>query len=219
MHLRFGLHTAVYILSVSAVLAAALNPNGTARFLRRHTTRLAATVRSVSETATSAPVVAASEIKRSPAGQTKSRDLRQGEYRVAIGSLLNARLRSPIDSRTAQRAEQIDAVLVEAVKQDDVELIPGGSVLHGTIAEVEAATRDNPRGRVEIVFTVVQHADTRSRAAIRTRPLTFEAELPADTARGKRTPKKQPIDVVLAAGHSLMLTLADTLVVYIPTGR
>src|SRR5688572_24700722 len=65
MQVRLGLHTAMYILSVSAVLAAALNPNGTAMFLRRHTSRIAATVRHVSETATGAPVVAASEMKRS----------------------------------------------------------------------------------------------------------------------------------------------------------
>jgi hypothetical protein len=221
MQLRFGLHTAVYIMSVSAVMAAALNPNGTARFLRRHTARFAATVRSVSETATSAPVVAASEIRRTPSAgvQTKSRDLRPGEYRVAIGTVLSARLRNAIDSRTAQAADQIDAVLTEPVKQDDVELIPSGSVLHGAILQAHAATKDTPLGRVEIAFTVVQHADTRSRAAIRTRPSSFEAEPPPEPARGRRPSKKQPIDVVVPAGHALMLTLADTLVVYVPTSR
>ena len=223
MLVRLGLHTAMYVLSVSAVVAAALNPNGTARFLRRHTTRLAATVRSFSETATSGPVVAASEINRARSaalsGQTKSRDLRPGEYRVAIGTILSARLRNALDSRTAQAAGQIDAVLTDPIKQDDVELIPAGSVLHGAIVQAQAATKDNLLGRVEIVFTVVQHAETRSRAAIRTRSLIFEAEPPAEPARGRRPSKKQPIDVVLPAGHSLMLTLADTLVVHIPVSR
>lgn len=218
MQARLGLHTAMYILSVTAVLAAALNPNGTATFLRHHSRRIAATVRSVSETATGAPA-AASEMKRPPStGQTRARELRPDQYRLAIGTVLPVQLRSAIDSATARVHEQFDAVLSAPVKQDDIELIPSGSVLHGTIVQAEPATRERPRGRVEIVFTVVQHADTRSRAAIRTRPLMFEAEAPAETARGRKA-KKQPIDVVLPAGHHLMLTLADTLVVHIPHAR
>ncbi len=218
--MRLGLHTLIYVLSASTVMAAFYNPNGTARFLRRHAAKISATVRTVSETAAATPVVAASGIKRAPSSnQTRSRDLRPGEYRVTIGSVLTARLKSPIDSSTAQANDQIDAVLSDPVKKDEVELIPSGSILHGAVVKAEPATRDAPRGRVEIVFTVVLHADTQSRAAIRTRPLAFEAAAPAETAAGKRTPKKQPIDLVLPAGHPLLLTLADPLVVYIPTAR
>ena len=136
-----------------------------------------------------------------------------------IGSVLMARLRSEIHSRTIQVNDQVDAELTEPVRQDGVELIPGGSLLHGAVVRAEAATKETPRGRVEIVFTVVQHAESGSRAAIRTRKLAFEAEAPAEPARGRRAPKRQPIDVVLPAGHPLVLTLAEPLVVYIPTGR
>jgi hypothetical protein len=219
MRMRLVLQTLMYVLTVSLVSSAALNPYGTARFLRRHTARLATTARTLSESATVAPVVAASGIKRTPSSrQTPSGDLRPGQYRVAIGSVVTARLKSRIDSSTAQVNDQIDAVLSEPVKQDEVELIPSGSILHGTIVRAEPATRE-ARGRVEIVFSVVQHAQTRSRAAIRTRPMLFEAEVPPETGRGKRTPKKQPIDLVLPSGTALLLTLADTLVVYIPTAR
>ena len=216
--MRLGLHTLIYVLSASTVMAAFYNPNGTVRFLRRHAAKISATVRTVSETAAAAPVVAAAGIKRTPsANQARSRDLRPGEYRVTIGSVLTARQKSPIESRTAQANDQIDAVLSDPVKKDEVELIPSGSILHGTIVKAEPATRD-ARGRVEIVFTVVLHADTGSRAAIRTRPLAFEAAAPPETAGGKR-PKKQPIDLVLPSGHPLLLTLADPLVVFIPTAR
>jgi hypothetical protein len=201
-------------------MAAATRPNDTARFLRRHTAAIAASVRTVNESATVAPVVAASGIKRTPSpGQARPRDLRPGEYRVAIGTVLTARLKGAIDSATAQANDQIDAVLSDPVKQNDVELIPAGSILHGTIVQADAATRDTPRGRVAIVFTVVQHAETRSRAAIRTRPLTFEAEDPPASGRGQRSPKKQPIDLVLPSGNPLLLTLADSLVVHIPAPR
>lgn len=220
MRMRLELDTILYVLTVAAFTAAALNPNGTARFLRRHGGTIAATFRSASESATGAPVVAAAGIKRTPSpSQTRRRDLGPGEYRVATGTGLTARLKSAIDSGTAQANDQIDAVLSDPVTQDEVELIPSGSILHGTIRQALPATRDTPRGRVEIVFTVVQHAQSGSRAAIRTRPLMFEAEAPPETGRGKRTAKNQLIDLVLPAGNPLLLTLADTLVVRIPTAR
>jgi hypothetical protein len=67
------------------------------------------------------------------------------------------------------------------------------------------------------MFTVVQHAETQSRAAIRTRTLTFQAEPPAETAGRRR--KRQPIDVVLPAGHPLLLTMGEALFVYIQNPR
>jgi hypothetical protein len=54
VRVRLGLHTAVYILSVSLVMAAALNPVGTARVLRRQVSRIAAVVRAVPATAAAA---------------------------------------------------------------------------------------------------------------------------------------------------------------------
>lgn len=219
MQVRLFLHTALYVLAVSAVIASAIDPAGTARFLRRHTRQLAAAVRTVSDT-TGGPVVTAAEIEPRPAAtQTRVRDLRPGEYRVAIGTGLTARLRTAVDSGSARVNDQVDAVLTGGITQDGVELIPGGSVLHGAIVQVAPASKALPRGRVEIVFTVVQHAETRSRAAIRTRPLAFEADLPADTGRGSKGAKKQPIDVVLPAGHPIAASLAEPLVVAIPTGR
>jgi hypothetical protein len=214
--LRLVFHTAVYVLSVSAVISAAINPAGTARFLRRHTRELASTVRTVSASAPGTPVVAAAEITPRPAAQTRA--LPPNAHRVPIGAVLNAKLRTPVDSRTAQRNDQIDAVLTDAVVEDGVELIPAGSVLHGAIVLAERATKDAPRGRVEMMFTVVQHAETRSRAAIRTRTLTFEAEPPANAARSGKA-KRQPIDVVLPAGQPLLLTLGEALLVYIQPPR
>lgn len=220
MQLRLLLHTAMYVVSVSAVLAAALNPAGTATALRKQTRRVVAAARNVSASATAAPIVAASEINPRPASaQTKARDAGAAAHRVPIGAVLAARLRSPIDSRTAQANDQVDAILTSPVVQDNVELIPAGSALHGTILLAEPATKEAPRGRVEIIFTVVQHAETRSRAAIRTRKLTFEAEAPPEPGRGRRAAKRQPIDVALPAGEPLMLTLAEALVVYIPVAR
>jgi hypothetical protein len=215
---RLLLNTALYIASVATVMAAALNPAGTAALLRRQTVRLGAAVRTVSNNAHE-PVVAASEIKARPSpAQAKSRGARPGEYRVAIGTPIPARLRTPIDSGTARVNDQVDAILTSPVTQDGVELIPAGSTLHGRIVQADSATKKAPLGRIDMVFTVVQHADTHSRAAIRTHTFTAEAEAPAEIT-GMRTPKRQPIDVALAAGHPIVLTLSEPLLVYIPNAR
>jgi hypothetical protein len=219
MRLRLVLHTALYLCSVAAVLASAMNPVGTARFLRRHSGRVVSAVRSVADS-TASPVAAASGIKARPGdAQTRPRDLRRGEYRVPIGAALSARLRTPIDSRTIRANDQIDATLTDAVSQDGVELIPVGSILHGTIVDARPASREMPLGRVEMIFTVVQHAETRSRAAIRTRTLTIDADPPAAGPTGRRPSKPQPIDVVLNAGHPLTLTLSEPLLVYVAPAR
>lgn len=55
MQVRLALHTAFYILSVSLVMAAAINPTGTARALRRNAARVAAVVRTASPNAPPAP--------------------------------------------------------------------------------------------------------------------------------------------------------------------
>jgi len=220
MHLRLLLNTVVYVLSVSAVIAAALNPTGTARVLRRQATRVAAGVRTVTSTA-SEPVVSASEMRvRRLAGpdQGRSRDLKPGAYRVAIGTVVSASLRSGISSATAHMNDQIDATMTAPVIQDGVELIPAGSIIQGRVHQVEAATKKSPLGRVEIMFTVVQHAETRSRAAIQSRPLTFEAQMPAENAV-VRAVKRQPIDVTLPAGHPIAVVLSEPLLVYLPTAR
>jgi hypothetical protein len=47
MRVRLALHTAFYILSVSLVMASAINPVWTARMLRRQASRVAAVVRTV----------------------------------------------------------------------------------------------------------------------------------------------------------------------------
>jgi len=222
MLLRLVLNTAVYVLAVFAVVAAAINPAGTARVLRRQAVRAAAAVRTVTVTATaSEPIVAASEIHmRSGAApaQTKSRTLKPGEYRVAIGTLISARLRTTVDSRTARANDQVDATLTAPVTQDGVELIPVGSIIHGRIVQAEAATKKAPLGRVELMFTVVQHADTHSRAAIETRALAFVAEAPPENGV-VRAVKRQPIDVVLEAGRPIAVVLSEPLLVYLQNSR
>jgi hypothetical protein len=148
----------------------------------------------------------------------QSKGARADQYRVPAGTVVSVRLRTPIDSSVSRENDQVDAVLSDAVTQDGVELIPAGSLLHGTILTVEPATKKSPLGQVSFAFAVVQHGETGSRAPFRTQTVSLAAEPPAP-ATTKRAPKRQPIDVVLPAGHPLEVTLREPLVVAIPKAR
>jgi hypothetical protein len=151
------------------------------------------------------------------APETKTPPKRFDEYRLAIGTPLAAELRTPISSASSESGDQVDATLTEAVTQDGVELIPAGSVLHGSVVEAVASSTAEPRGYVAIAFVVVQHSMTGSRAAIKTRPFVIKAEMPEDAApSAERHTKVYPVDVVVHRGHRLQLTLAEPLLVRIP---
>jgi hypothetical protein len=142
--------------------------------------------------------------------------VRPDQYRIPIGTIMAVRLRTPIDSSANHANDQVDAVLLEPFTQNGVELIPSGSVFHGSLVRVEAASRKAPRGLVSIAFAVVQHAETGSRAPCRTRAITIEAPEPPAGAGKPRASRRQPIDIVLPAGSPLLLTLDEPLVVAIP---
>ena len=63
MHVRLGLHTALYVLSVSLVMAAAINPAWTNRVLRRQVSRITAIVRTVPAVVSGTPVPSSSPAK------------------------------------------------------------------------------------------------------------------------------------------------------------
>jgi hypothetical protein len=210
---------ALFIASVSLTIAVGMHPQRTRTTVRRYASLIAGIGREGVASAATTPVtgaVAPRPASSRPTAAVKSEPSRQDYYRVPIGTIVSAKLRTPIDSSTSQLNEQIDAVLTEAITREGVELIPAGSVLHGTLVEVEPASRTMPLGRAAIAFAVVQHAESRSRAPFRTRPVTFEAQPPAETAGARRGAKRQPIDLVLPAGHPLRLTLDAPLVVAIP---
>jgi hypothetical protein len=143
-----------------------------------------------------------------PAAQSgKKRPARLRQFRLPIGTRLPVHLRTPVGSATSLVDDQVDAKLAEVVTQDGLELIPAGSLVHGKVVEVVPASPKGEPARITLVFAVVQHALTQSRAAIRTRTVTLEAPV--------GDPKK-PADVALGAGYPMVLTLSEPLLVYLP---
>jgi hypothetical protein len=215
--------TALYVVSSSFLIVIAMNPVRAAAVIRSQERFVVQAVRHLIDTGTDTPIVAAAEPAAAPVpvpAQAKRRAVTPTDhYRVPIGTVVSARLRTPIDSSVNQVNDQVDAVLSEAVTQDGVELIPAGSVLHGTITSVEAASREAPLGQVSFSFAVVQHAQTGSRAEFVTRSISVEAQPPAEPTGKRRGGRIQPIDVQWAAGRPLQVTLAQPLVVAIPKIR
>ena len=197
-----------------------MNPVRAATVLR-HQARLAmVAARDAVDSDTTTPVivVAAEPVAASAPPQTKSRGAsRADHYQVPIGTVVSVRLRTAIDSSVNHVNDQVDAVLSDPVRQDGVELIPSGSLLHGTILTVDAATRETPLGRVSFAFALIQHGESGSRAPFPTRAITIEAQPPTPPAGKHR--RDPPTDVGLPVGHPLQLTLNEPLVVAIPKAR
>ena len=136
-------------------------------------------------------------------------------FQVAAGSILQARLKTPIDSASTRVDDQIDAELAGPVNQDGTELIPAGSPIIGKVLDVTRASSRQPLGRVAIAFYVIEHPLTGSRAAIDTHAVVLQAAPAADEGRDRRV-KKAPVDVRSLPAQLLNVRLSQPLIVYIP---
>jgi hypothetical protein len=124
-------------------------------------------------------------------------------------------MRTPLDSATALVDDQIEAVLWSPVIQDEIELIPEGSVAIGRVREFVRASEKTPAGSLTVTFTIVEHAETRSRAPINTQNVVFAAPLP-EPQRGRFKRRPKPVDVSIGPGSRLVAVTSVPLTVWIP---
>jgi hypothetical protein len=124
-------------------------------------------------------------------------------------------LRTPFDSASARVDDQLEATLWSPVIQDEVELIPAGSVLSGKITNVVKASKRTPIGSVTFVLSVVQHAGTADRAMLPTQKIVMDAPVEPVT-RGGAARKVKPTDVTMAEGARFVAITREPLIVKIP---
>lgn len=129
------------------------------------------------------------------------------EYQVAAGTALPIELRTRLSSKRNQPFDEVEGRLLRPVTAGDVELVPAGARVLGTVTDSQAAT---PRSAARLAFTfhVIEHPDTGSRATIRSSELSF-----ASAAPGRRAPAS---DVELGKGVDATVTLLAPLAVRIP---
>jgi hypothetical protein len=141
-----------------------------------------------------------------PAGSTYER------YQIAAGTLVAIELRTSLSSATARVGDPVDGRLLRALvaEDEDVELVPAGATVLGTVREVEPAGKKTP-GRLAFAFHVIEHPETGSRASVRTTLLSFESE------RARKA--KTFADLRLSPGTNASVTLLAPLSVKIPVVR
>jgi hypothetical protein len=132
-------------------------------------------------------------------------------YQVPAGTVLPGLLRATLDSSRVRVEDRVSALLRTSISQNRLELIPAASTIHGKVLDVIPASRWQPRGRIVVGFSFVEHGATRNRIAIAARPVIFE---PVDVV-GAGIPRRS-IDVRVNAGEVLYITLAEPLVVRLP---
>jgi hypothetical protein len=134
-------------------------------------------------------------------------------YQVPAGTALLLKLATPIDSATASIDDQVEATLWSPVVQNGVELIPVDSVTIGKIVEVTRATERSPYGSVSFLFSVIEHAETGSRAMVTTRKVLVEAPRPSESDKPR---KPKPVQATMASGTPFVAMTAEPLIVRIP---
>ena len=139
---------------------------------------------------------------------------RLDRYQVPAGTALLLKLKTPLDSSKVSVDDQVEATLWSPVVQDGVELIPVGSVAIGKVLEVKRATERIPAGSVAFAFSIVEHAETGSRAMLTTRKVLVEAPPQDEGSRGKQKPK--PTQATMSEGAAFVAMTAEPLVVRIP---
>ena len=96
------------------------------------------------------------------------------EVTLPAGTALPLDLTTAVSSETATVETPVTARLRNAVTIDGATALPAGTVLHGSVIDVERAGRVQGRSRLVLRFT---EADVDgARESIRTNPITFEGE-------------------------------------------
>ena len=132
------------------------------------------------------------------------------DYRVPAGAMLQARLRTTVGSASNQVDDQVDAILLEPVTADGIELIPAGSAIHGKVVAVTPASTRAPR---PTLHCLLRRPACRHRQPRRHRHAPIRSASPPDEPAQGRRPKKYPVTwgLSLAARHRHVGPTADRL--------
>jgi hypothetical protein len=132
---------------------------------------------------------------------------RYEEYQVAAGTTLPIELRTRLSSAAVRRGDHLEGRLLRAIVAGDVELVPAGATVLGTISQVEGPRPKEP-ARLAFTFHVIEHPATGSRATIRAAERVFASQRP---------PKSKVFpDVELEKGTDASVLLLAPLVVRLP---
>lgn len=127
----------------------------------------------------------------------------------ADGSIIHALLRTPLDSATSAKGDTVEAVMTEPLIASDHLILPEGTVLRGSVLQVQPARNLRRDGQMRIVFheleppgSVQQHVEA-SLEGVEVKDdqnLTLDSEGGAQATTPKTRYLKTGIAIALAAG-------------------
>ncbi len=123
----------------------------------------------------------------------------------ADGSVVHALLQSPLSSATTQRGETVEAVMTEPLFTDHQLVLPQGTVLKGSVLQVQAARRLHRNGQLRIVFHEIvppKSAAQKVEASLEGVEVKNEQNLRLDSEGGAQatTPKTRYLTTGISVG-------------------
>jgi hypothetical protein len=130
----------------------------------------------------------------------------------AAGSIIHALLKTPLDSATAQKGETVEAVMTEPLVTNSQLILPEGTVLKGSVLQVQPARRLHRNGQLRIVFHQVvppKSAEQQVEASLEGVEVKDDQNLSLDSEGGAQatTPKTR----YLTTGISIALAVTTAL--------
>ena len=126
----------------------------------------------------------------------------------AAGSIIHALLKTPLDSASSQKGEEVEAVMTEPLFTDSQLILPEGTLLKGSVLQVRPARRLHRNGQLRIVFHQIvppKSAEQQVEASLEGVEVKGEQNLSLDSEGGAQatTPKTRylttGISVAIAA--------------------
>ena len=126
----------------------------------------------------------------------------------APGSVIHALLKTPLTSATAQKGENVEAVMTEPLLANNQLILPEGTVLKGSVLQVQPARTLHRNGQLRIVFHEIvppESAEQHAEASLEGVEVNNDEHLNLDSEGGAQatTPRTRylttGISIVLAA--------------------
>jgi type IV secretory pathway VirB10-like protein len=126
----------------------------------------------------------------------------------AAGSIIHALLKTPLNSASARKGEEVEAVMTEPLFTNSQLILPEGTVLSGSVLQVQPARRLHRNGQLRIVFhqvTPPKSAEQQVEASLEGVEVKDDQNLSLDSEGGAQatTPKTRylttGISVAIAA--------------------
>jgi hypothetical protein len=136
------------------------------------------------------------------------------DFKIPAGTSLTIQLGTDASSGTSRLDDPVVARLTAPLISDDTELVPAGTPIFGSVKGVTAASRDDGPGRLEVMFNLIEHPQTRSRVGIRTTTVRFAGQMVKTKRRGFSVTR--PADVRVEHGTIVSATLLEPFVVRLP---